>query len=54
MSAEEFVIWMRGFVAGSHHFNLTPEGWDRLKLELSKVDLNSDNETWDGDDSLLD
>jgi hypothetical protein len=37
MTSKEFVIWLNGFVAGSHNFNLTPEGWDRLKEELEKV-----------------
>jgi hypothetical protein len=37
MTSKEFVIWLKGFVAGSHNFNLTPEGWDRLKEELEKV-----------------
>lgn len=38
MTSKEFVIWLRGFVAGSNNFNLTPAGWDTLKDELEKVD----------------
>ena len=38
MKSKEFVIWLKGFVAGSNNFNLTPAGWDTLKDELEKVD----------------
>jgi hypothetical protein len=37
MTPEEFVIWLQGFVAASHHYNLTPAGWDELKEQLKKV-----------------
>lgn len=37
MTPDEFVIWLRGFVAASHHFNLTPAGWDELKRQLEMV-----------------
>jgi hypothetical protein len=37
MTSKEFIIWLRGFVAGSNNFNLTPQGWDTLKEELEKV-----------------
>ena len=38
MTSKEFVIWLRGFVAGSNNFNLTPAGWDALKDKLKEVD----------------
>lgn len=41
MTAEEFVIWLRGFIAGSNNYNLTPNGWDELKKTLEQV--NSKN-----------
>jgi hypothetical protein len=37
MTPSEFVTWLRGFVAGSHHYNLTPAGWDELKAQLVTV-----------------
>ncbi len=37
MTPEDFVIWLRGFVAASHHYNLTPAGWDELKAQLATV-----------------
>lgn len=57
MKAEEFVIWLRGFIAGSNHFNLTPAGWDKLKEEAEKVKLSAEDtlqEGGDGIDDLLD
>jgi hypothetical protein len=38
MTPYEFVIWMKGFVAGSNNFNLTPAGWQELKDTLEKVE----------------
>ncbi len=37
MTPEEFVIWLKGFAEASHHWNLTPAAWDKVKEELSKV-----------------
>ena len=37
MTSKEFVIWMRGFVAGSNNYNLTPKGWDEVKEKLSTI-----------------
>lgn len=37
MSAQEFVIWLKGFVAGSNNYNLTPQGWDAVKEKLESV-----------------
>ena len=39
MTAEEFVIWLRGFIDGSNSYNLTPHGWDKLKETLEQVKL---------------
>lgn len=38
MTPEQFVHWLKGFVAASHEFNLTPKAWESLKSELSNVD----------------
>jgi len=43
MTSREFIIWLKGFIAGSNNFNLTPAGWDELKETLRKVKLE-DNE----------
>jgi hypothetical protein len=37
MTSRDFVIWLRGFTAGVHKFNTTPEQWDTLKDELAQV-----------------
>jgi hypothetical protein len=37
MKAEEFVIWFKGFVAGSNNYDLTPAGWEAVKAQLEKV-----------------
>lgn len=39
MTPYEFVIWLKGFIAGSNNFNLTPSGWQELKDTLEKVEL---------------
>jgi hypothetical protein len=38
MTSSEFVMWLKGFVAGSNNYNLTPQGWEALKHNLEKVD----------------
>ena len=40
MTSKEFVIWLKGFVAGSNNFNLTPAGWDEVKEQLNKINDN--------------
>ena len=37
MTPEEFVIWLRGFTQGVHHYNITPAQWDYLKEILETV-----------------
>ena len=37
MDSKTFVVWLRGFVAGSNNYNLTPSGWDELKEKLNSV-----------------
>lgn len=43
MNSTEFVIWLKGFVAASNNYNLTPGGWETLKNELEKVNTESSN-----------
>jgi len=38
MTSKEFVIWLRGFVAASHNYNITPKQWDELKDTLKTVE----------------
>ena len=40
MTSKEFIIWLKGFVAGSNNFNLTPAGWDEVKEQLDKINDN--------------
>jgi hypothetical protein len=49
MTSRDFVIWLRGFTAGVHKFNTTPEQWDTLKDELAQV-----KDAEDVDNDLLD
>jgi hypothetical protein len=37
MTSKEFVMWLKGFVAGSASYNLTPAGWHDLKDHLAQV-----------------
>lgn len=37
MTSQDFVNWLKGFVAGSNNHNLTPKGWEELKEQLSRV-----------------
>jgi len=37
MTSEQFIFWLKGFVAGSNNYNLTPAGWQTLKDELEKI-----------------
>ena len=39
MTSEEFIIWLRGFIEASHHYNLTPQAWEVLKQNLNKVTI---------------
>ena len=40
MTSNEFVIWLKEFIAGSNNYNLTPQGWEALKNNLEKVNNN--------------
>jgi len=46
MTSKEFVLWLKGFIAGSNSYNLTPQGWTTLQEELAKVE--------DGIDVIID
>lgn len=37
MTSKDFVIWLKGFVAGSSNYNLTPKGWDEIREKLDSV-----------------
>lgn len=42
MNEKEFVMWLKGFCEGVHHYNITPAQWDLLKEKLAEVDKKSD------------
>ena len=45
MNEKEFVQWLRGFLEGIHHYNITPAQLDLLKDKLSDDILDiQDNE----------
>ena len=37
MTSKEFVIWMKGIVAASNNYNISPSTWDEIKEQLEKV-----------------
>jgi hypothetical protein len=37
MTPEAFVIWLKGFIAASSHYNLTPSAFEELKETLKQV-----------------
>lgn len=37
MTAEEFVIWLKGFAEASNEYNVTPKQWQSVKDMLDKV-----------------
>jgi hypothetical protein len=45
MTSRDFVIWLKGFVAASHNYNITPKQWDELREQLSTV--NDKDSLWD-------
>jgi hypothetical protein len=37
MTSKEFTLWLKGFTAGVHEYNITPKQWDLLKEKLAEV-----------------
>ena len=37
ISSKEFCDWLRGFIAGSSKYNVSPEGWDLIRKKLEEV-----------------
>jgi hypothetical protein len=37
MTSKEFVIWLKGFTEGVHHYSINPKQWDLLKEMLAQV-----------------
>ena len=37
MTANEFVIWLKGFTVACNDFHPTPAQWDKIREELGKV-----------------
>jgi len=37
MTSIEFVIWLKGFVAATNNYNVTPKQWDDIKDKLGEV-----------------
>lgn len=37
MTANEFIVWLKGFIEACNDFAPTPAQWDRIKEELGKV-----------------
>jgi|TARA_B110000879_G_scaffold22282_1_gene28894 hypothetical protein len=49
MKDKEFIQWLRGFVEGVHHYNITPKQWDDLKTKLESVKPHGSYEYQPGD-----
>ena len=52
MTSRDFVIWLKGFVAASHNYNITPKQWDELREQLNTVNdksISPDDEVQDWD-----
>jgi hypothetical protein len=49
MEDKEFIQWLRGFVEGVHHYNITPKQWDDLKAKLETVKTNGSYDYSPGD-----
>ena len=37
MTPEAFIMWLKGFIAASSHYNLTPNAFEELKEILKQV-----------------
>ena len=37
MNEQQFIQWLKGYVEGVHHYNITPAQWDHLKEVLNSV-----------------
>lgn len=46
MTPRDFVVWLRGFTEGVHHYNVTPAQWDQLKEQLTQVQINETNNSY--------
>ena len=42
MTANDFVIWFKGFASAANIYNITPKQWDFICEELEKVKLEKD------------
>jgi hypothetical protein len=40
MTANDFIIWLKGFAEACNDFTPTPAQWDRIKEELEKVPVS--------------
>lgn len=39
MTANEFIIWLKGFANAANPYNITPKQWDDICSQLAKVEL---------------
>ena len=45
MTANDFVIWLKGFASAANTYNITPKQWDIICEELEKVN-NTKSNSW--------
>lgn len=54
LTPEQFCVWLKGFVSASHHYNLTPEAWEKLKETLSRVRVHNTEGYFSHSNSTMD
>jgi len=37
MTPQEFIVWLKGFTAAAHSYNVTPAQWEAIKEKLAQV-----------------
>jgi hypothetical protein len=50
MTAEEFVIWFKGFAQAANAYNITPKQWEDVKDKLETVE---DTKEYDFEDEEI-
>jgi hypothetical protein len=43
MTANEFIIWLKGFANAANPYNITPKQWDDICSQLAKVKIDNNS-----------
>jgi hypothetical protein len=41
MTPQEFTVWLKGFTAAAHSYNVTPAQWETIKEKLAQVHVDA-------------